>query len=344
VIDRHLIQLPPQRRPILSVVIHTEEEFDWNSQFDRTATGVAHARHLHRAQDIFDDFGVRPTYVVDYPIASQQEAVGPLKAFADEGRAEIGAHLHPWVSPPYTEELNQRNSYPGNLSPDLEQAKLERLTETIAQAFGSAPRSYLAGRYGLGPDTAEILDRLGYRVDISPAPPIDFRADTGPDYSGFSNHPYWFGPGNRLLGLPGTGAFVGILRRLGRPLYPRITHQALRWARLPGILSRLRLLERIRLSPEGYLLAEQRRLTKSLLQQGIRIFVFSFHSPSVHPGYTPYVRTEGDLQTFLDCVRGYLEFFMGELGGISMTATEVREEVCRMRNAECGIERRSHDD
>jgi len=27
--QRELIQLPPQTRPILAVVVHTEEEFDW---------------------------------------------------------------------------------------------------------------------------------------------------------------------------------------------------------------------------------------------------------------------------------------------------------------------------
>jgi hypothetical protein len=72
-------------------------------------------RHIGRAQSVFDEYGIAPNYVIDYPIACQDVAIGPLKSFADTGRALIGAHLHPWVSPPHVEELNARNSYPGNL-------------------------------------------------------------------------------------------------------------------------------------------------------------------------------------------------------------------------------------
>ena len=100
--QRDLIHLPAATVPILTVVIHTEEEFDWNKPHDRNATGVRHMQHIDRAQGLFDEFGIVPNYVVDYPIASQESAVAPLKSFADSGRALIGSHLHPWVSPPRT--------------------------------------------------------------------------------------------------------------------------------------------------------------------------------------------------------------------------------------------------
>src|SRR5512139_844977 len=207
-IERQLIHVPSGARPILTAVIHTEEEFDWDKPHDRAATGVAHMRHIHRAQDVFDAFGIVPNYVIDYPIATQPEAVAPLKAYSDTGRALIGAHLHPWVSPPFGEEVNAYNSYPGNLPRPVEATKLRLLTEKISESFGTQPRTYLAGRYGFGPNTAEILEELGYEVDISPAVPIDFSADGGPDYSSFTSHPYWFGKSRKLLGLPGTGGYV----------------------------------------------------------------------------------------------------------------------------------------
>ena len=47
---RELIHLPADTRPILVVVIHTEEEFDWNLPHDRNATGVGHMDHIGRAQ------------------------------------------------------------------------------------------------------------------------------------------------------------------------------------------------------------------------------------------------------------------------------------------------------
>jgi hypothetical protein len=64
--------------------------------------------------------------VIDYPVAVQDVAALPLKAIQEAGRAEIGAQLHPWVTPPYEEEVNARNSYPGNLPRDPEAAKLSR--------------------------------------------------------------------------------------------------------------------------------------------------------------------------------------------------------------------------
>ncbi len=325
--QRELIHLPRDARPILSVVIHTEEEFDWSKGFDRNATSVVHMRYVHRAQDIFDKFGITPTYVVDYPIASQEDSIRPLKEFSDSGQAVIGAHLHPWVSPPHEEQVSARNSYPGNLPRELEARKLAILSEQIEAAFGYRPTVYLAGRYGFGPHTGEILHELGFEVDVSPAPPLDFRDDGGPDYSGFSSHPYWFGSKRRLLGLPGTGAYVGLLRRGEHRLYSAATHRRLRYARLPGMLSRLRLLERIRLSPEGYTSEELKRLTLALLRRGFRVFVFSFHSPSVHPGFTNYVQSKDQLQAFLNNCRNYLTFFLNSLNGVSMTPLELKTHL-----------------
>ena len=318
-IERELIRLDPESRPILVVVIHTEEEFDWDKPYDRNATGVAHMRHIARAQNVFDEFGIVPNYVVDYPIATQAEAFGPLKVYADAGRALIGAHLHPWVSPPFDEEVNAHNSYPGNLPRALEHEKLRVLTDRITAAFGARPLTYLAGRYGFGPNTGEILESLGYEVDISAAASIDYSADGGPDYSGYTSDPFWFGRSRRLLGLPGSGGYVGWLRAGGTPLYRRLTRPWLRRVRVSGAVARLRLLERIRLSPEDYSVPEMRRLTHALMVDGIRVFVFSFHSPSVMPGGTPYVRSDAELDRFLEKCRRYFEFFLRELRGSAMT-------------------------
>jgi hypothetical protein len=326
-VKRELILVPAETRPMLTIVIHTEEEFDWGKPHDRSATTVEHMRHIHRAQAMFDEYGIVPNYVVDYPIASQSIAVEALTSFADSGRAVIGAHLHPWVSPPFEEKVTAFNSYPGNLPQALEADKLRRLTEKITEAFGSRPRTYLAGRYGFGPNTADLLEELGYDVDISPAVPIDFSADGGPDYSSFTSHPYWFGTSRRLLCLPGTGGYVGWLRAGGTPLYRRVTSPVMRLTRMAGAVARLRLMERIRLSPEDYSEGEMKRLTVALLQDGIRVFVFSFHSPSVMPGGTPYVRNETDLARFLDVCRRYFDFFLRRLGGTAMTPLEVRDSL-----------------
>src|SRR5262245_39970281 len=87
--------------PLLSVVVDTEEQFDWSEPLSRNNTEVTAIRHVERVQHIFDRFGIRPTYVVDYPVASQVDGYLPLREIADDNRCVIGAHLHPWVNPPY---------------------------------------------------------------------------------------------------------------------------------------------------------------------------------------------------------------------------------------------------
>ena len=68
-----------------------------------------------------------------------------------------------------------------------------------------------------------------------------------------------------------------------------------------------------------------RRLTRTLLRDGLRVFVFSFHSPSVMPGGTPYVRSR--MGPLLDKCRRYFDFFMKQLNGVTMTPIEIRNAL-----------------
>lgn len=324
------VAVPENMAPQLVVIIDTEEEFDWGQPVARENTGVETIAAQTLAQDVFARYGIVPTYVIDYPVASTPTSVAVLKAFLDADACEIGAHLHPWVNPPHDEEVCARNSYPGNLPADLERRKLETLTRTIEANFGRRPTVYKAGRYGVGPNTTAILEALGYQVDASVVPYTAFTEDGGPDFSTFPFQPYWFGAQGDLLELPLSCGFYGAFRSLGPDLFPRVSDGFGLRFRLPGILARSRLLERIRLSPEGADHAEHRRLTLSLLDQGCRIFSFTYHSPSLAPGHTPYVRSEAELQDFLDRMDRYFDFFVNELGGQTTTPTRLRD---RLRSA-----------
>jgi hypothetical protein len=68
-------------------------------------------------------------------------------------------------------------------------------------------------------------------------------------------------------------------------------------------------------------------ITRALMRDGLRVFSLTFHSPSVEPGHTPYVRTEADLAVFLSCIERYFEFFFGELGGSASTPERFRRDL-----------------
>jgi len=156
---------------------------------------------------------------------------------------------------------------------------------------------------------------------------MDYRADGGPDFRRHPVRPFLFGRQRRLLCLPGTGAFVGHFSGLGPVLHPLMAHRGIARMRPLAIASRLRLLERIRLTPEGFTLAEMMRLTRALLDRGQRIFVLSFHSPSVVPGNTPYVRDDADLAVFLERLEGFLARFQDELRGRFVTPAALKAEL-----------------
>lgn len=326
-----LLTPPASWPPTLVVVIDTEEEFDWTAPFDPANTAVTNIGLQPLAQSIFDSHGLVPTYVIDHPVASTPAAVAVLRSFAAEGRCEIGAHLHPWVNPPAEGPTDARHSYPGNLPAAIERRKLTALTEVIAASFGVRPKVYKAGRYGIGAATPAILRELGYTVDLSVVPHTDFSADGGPDFRGAPAVPFMIADG--LCELPLSVHFVGRLAAHGPRLFRHLSAVPMRDLHLIGICSRLGLLQRLRLSPEGYSLAELIRQTRAALAAGTRLFMLSYHSSSLLPGATQYVRTEADRRAFLATLDGYLRFFLAELGGRADTVTRVATALAPGQNA-----------
>jgi hypothetical protein len=321
------------QRPVLLVMVDTEGEFAWDEPFNRNAVGTASiANQPLMHERVFDRFGIVPTYMVDWPVATTPSAVQVLRNLLDAQRCEIGAHLHPWVSPPYEEEVCDFNSYAGNLPRQLEYDKLRLLTEAIVMAFGRQPLAFKAGRYGLGPHTAESIASLGYAVDASVVPYSAFTADGGPDFRRFDEHPYWFEAGQReLLELPVTTGYCGWLRDHGRTLYELAQQPLARKLRLGGVLARTRALERVRLSPEVASGAEMRRLTRSLLGGGCQVFSLTYHSPSLMPGHTPYVRSAADLERLVSTVHDYCAWFRDEVGGQFMSLSQARQALAPRR-------------
>jgi len=321
--------LPCGHPPVLCVVVDTEEEFDWAAPFSRQSTSVAAiaAQTLAHAH-VFDRLGIVPTYVIDWPVATTPAAIGVLKGLLAEGRCDIGTHLHPWVNPPHVEEVTNFNSYTGNLPAALELEKLTRLTHAVQDNFAHTPAVFKAGRYGLGPHTSAALQQLGYQIDASVVPHTSFAASGGPDFAAFGNQAYWFGPAHQpLLELPVSTGFCGFLRGMGSAVYPRLTSPLGQTLHLGGIAARTGALERIRLTPEGNNTAANQRLMRTLVQAGTQVLTLTYHSPSLVPGNTPYVRTAEDLASFLANIADCCDYFQSELGGQCLPISTLHQHL-----------------
>ena len=290
------VRFNPQFGQRFLLTVDTEEEFDWTKPLAREEHTVLTVAQLARFQEFCEGQGVIPVYLVDYPIATSPAAIEILRPAIAAGKAEVGVQLHPWVSPPHDEEVNERNSFAGNLPPELERAKFTNLRAAIAKNFGSAPLIYRAGRYGVGPNTAEILGSGGIAIDSSVRSCFDYSSQGGPNFRDFPVRPYWLDRNKGLMELPLTTVYWGLLHQMGAWLYP----QMWRVPRLRGLLARIGLLERIPLTPEGVTVEEAIRGIDIAVDQALPVLVLSFHSPSLAPGYTPYVRSEDDLDSLYD--------------------------------------------
>ena len=275
------------------VFVDVEEEFDWRAPLDRASRATTAMQAFPDAHRRFAERGVGLTCMVDYPIATDPHAVDFLRRVLEDGRSAIGTQLHAWVNPPFDEPVTPFTSYAGNLPRATEAAKIERLTAAITAAFGTSPVAFRAGRYGIGPHSWALLREAGYRLDSSVRAGYDYGADGGPDFTALGNAAFRV---EGLIELPLTTVFTGLARRGGGRLHRML-------GRVPGargMAARAGLLSRVALTPEDMPIAAALAAVDVAVGDGARLLVFSFHSPSLAPGHTPYVRDAADLAVFHD--------------------------------------------
>lgn len=325
-------------RPHLCVMVDAEESFDWDGPFSRANTAVAFGG-VERAQAVFDRHGVRPCYLVGYPVAADDRAASTVRGWLREGRCEAGAHLHPWVTPPHEEVVCLANSYPCNLPEELERRKLRALSDAIEAALGRRATVYKAGRHGLRIERGGMLLDLGYEVDTSVLPLHDFSGTGGgPNFLSCPARPFWSDArsdaGGRLLHLPVTVAPGPIDEPTdpARAAAGRGTRRASFGVgsgglRVPGLTSRSGAPGRAVLTPEGTALRDMQRLARGLVAGGQKVLVLGVHGPSFTPGHTPYARDAAEVEALLTRLDGFLGFFRAELGGVAATPQELRRAL-----------------
>jgi len=289
---------------LLIVSIDTEED-NWHRSRQRVT--CENIGELPRQAAVFDRLGIRPTYFTSYQVAIAPAAAAVMREVGTRG--EIAAHLHPWNTPPLTEAFVPRNSMLKNLPAELQLAKLQSLTATLAETFGVRPRAFRAGRYGLGRDTVAALLRCGYQVDSSVTPFVSWEAfDDGPSFVDAPLDAYRLAPDRNVNQPAEDGDLIEIplscgFGRRAFALWGKVD----RALDMPG-LRRLRgICKRIVLSPELASVAEMLTLSRRLIEKGVRHLHLSWHSPSLKPGLSPFTATTADVERLYATVEAYVE-------------------------------------
>ena len=205
----------------------------------------------------------------------------------EDGRCEIGAHLHPWYTPPFEEEKTVRNTMLFNLPKELQYKKIASLHEKIFENFKMEPVTFRSGRWGFDHTVAENIHRLGYKVDTSVSPYMNWEKYHGPDFSDRSPMPEILymdenrKTGSSILEVPATIGFLQSNFDGCNACLNKISNSKLKYFRLAGILDKLKLINKVWLSPESDDRDKMIGLAKIFLKKKYSILNMFFHSPSL---------------------------------------------------------------
>jgi hypothetical protein len=310
----------------LLVGIDTEGDNQWDAHA-RAHQQFTNIHALPRLHAVFARHGVRPTYVITYPVARDPRSAEVLRGLLTGGDCEIGAHHHAWETPPCSAEDIRRHPYASTLPRPQFENQLASLTEAIASAVGRRPVTYRSGRFGFSAEHVAGLERLGYLVESSVAPLFSESHKGGPEFVEAPLTPYFLAydcatrPGSSgVLEVPVS---CGLNRRLPKWLqhaYARAPHPYTTRRVLRGLgLLRLRWLR-----PSYSSLPEMIGLARTLARADEPVLNLLFHSSEAIVGGSPYNRTQGELDAFFERLERFLEFATRELKAVPATFAEFR--------------------
>jgi hypothetical protein len=311
----------------LAVTIDTEADQQWNPGI---ALSTRNALFWAPFQELCERHGVVPTYLVASEIVEDDAACALLGEWESRGAAEIGAHLHPWSTPPFVDRPGLRfndpvHAFPSQLPDELLREKTLVLTDQIATAFGARPTSYRAGRFGLDTRGAAFLAEAGYTVDSSVTPLTSWRRHPGldgvggPDFRHHSPQPFRIQTpgGDRLIEIPVTiVTSYALLRRLPILLraYRTLPVRAVRKL----LLSRWLLPQPMWLSPDPrYSPSDLAAVWRCAGDQDLDTAVMMFHSSELMPGGSPFWPDDRAVRELLSCLDAIFEFVRREDGRFS---------------------------
>lgn len=287
--------------PVIRLVVSIDtEEDNWRpARADITTRNIGELPGLERR---FESLGVRATYFTSYQVVLAPTSAAIMREIHFGGRAEIGAHLHPWNTPPLLPDRMETMLH--NVPAEYQSRKLATLTNQLARVLDGMPRSFRAGRFGLGRETVRALIEAGYEIDSSVTPLLSWEGyDGGPSFVGAPSAMYRMS-GDRDVRVPDGGPLVEVPLSCG---YSRWHPQAWPWlharlnsrlairTRLRSVAARSGFARPVILSPEIHDVRDLDGLATELVESGLPYLHVFWHSPSMTPGLSPFCATAADV-------------------------------------------------
>lgn len=273
------------------ITIDTEGDNLWQWK-DGDPIGTDNTKYLPRFQKLCDKYGFKPTWLTNYEMMMDDNYVQFVMEVVNEGRGEIGMHLHAWSTPPeYSLKAEKDNApylieYPEHIMEE----KICSMTNIIKEKTGVTPTSHRAGRWAMNETYFRLLKKYGYLYDCSATPHIDWRGNggrtkdsQGSDYSKASEKPYRM---QEILEIPVTirnahgifGKNASFIKGKLKSVYHFIKGQNL-WLR-----------------PNGHNLDEMLYLIDCVEKSSDDYIMFMIHSSELMPGGSPTFKSEEDIE------------------------------------------------
>lgn len=288
-------------RVYLTVTIDTEcdKGAKWRVKRPLAFEGVTRGVALH-LQPLFRAHRAKATYLLSPEVMRHEPSIAALRAV--EAEAELGTHLHGELAEPGAFEPDETKAFQRDYPEEVERDKLVYLTRVFREAFGRAPRSFRAGRFGVGPATLGILEDLGYAVESSVTPFMDWAPNGAPGLAFLDAPTQPYHPDRRDPGRRGSSPLwevpvtilphpLGALPLLGGRLEPR-------WLRPT------------RGTERGITRVAADAIARARAEAPGRPVVLTcmFHNVEILPGTSPYAETEGQALAILRRLRALLSF------------------------------------
>jgi len=288
-------------RAYLCVSIDTEcdKGKGWLSRKPMAFDGI-HDGVVNRLQPLFTTYRAKPTYLLSPEVIRDEKCVEVFRAI--EATSELGTHLHGEYAEPGAFEPDMTKEFQRDYPADVERQKLQYLTDLFIRAFDHQPRSFRAGRFGIGKASIGILESLGYTVESSVTPHMDWTSAGAPGlaFHGAPTQPYR--PDPEEPGRPGSAQILEVpitIRR--RPIHA-----------LPFVGTRIdpRWLRPTRGTAEALVRVAEDEIADARRQAPGRPVILNamFHNVEVVPQTSPYAADEGQARGILERLRALLAF------------------------------------
>lgn len=321
-------------QPSFLITIDTEGDNLWRNHRTITTRNTA---FLPRFQSLCERFGLKPTWLTNYEMAVDPAYVEFARDVITRNQGEVGMHLHAWNSPPeasLTDDDWRWQPYLIEYPDDVLRAKVAFMTQLLEETFQTKMRSHRAGRWAFDERYAAALTELGYLVDCSVTPRVNWRfnrgapqGNGGTDYTHFPHNAYFIDP--RDISRPGNSPLLEV------PMSIQYKYSPLMSAFKQGIY-KLRGKQRSPavywLRPSGGNVASMKRVIEQSLAEGQDYVEFMLHSSEFMPDGSPTFKNEQDIERLYEDLEALFNWVGPRFKGRTLTEYHTSFTQARRQN------------